>query len=178
MQPFGKRNMTIADANMEPAEINGDAQRMRKRKLLMGILLLLACIATVRVTLSLTAHGLRSPWLACALVIAEYAGGYALLSLDKITGTIFLGTTGALFSLGTGLLSGIFGFSVLADPLKADVPMLYSLLPSFLFNLAFLFSAVRYQSAIQADVKAANFAVGCGSALIIPWFFWKYILGY
>lgn len=170
--------MNITDQNTGPAEISSDVQLMRKRKLLTGLLLLLASIATVRVTISLTAHGLRSPWLASVLVIAEYAVGYALLSLNPMTGAIFLATAGALFSLGTGLLSGIFGFSMLADPLKADVPILYSVLLSFLFNMAFLFSAVRYQAAIKTDLKAANFAVGCGSALIIPWIFWKYILGY
>ena len=170
--------MDITDQNTEPAEISSDVRLMRKRKLLMGLLLLLASIATVRVTISLTAHGLRSPWRASVLVIAEYAVGYLLLSFNPMTGTIFLATTGFLFSLGTGLLSGIFGFSVLADPLKADVPMLYAVLPGFLLNLAFLFSTVRYQAALKMDLKASNFAVGCGGALIIPWIFWKYILGY
>jgi hypothetical protein len=67
--------MNIANQNTGPAEISRHVQLMRKRKLHMGLLLLLASIATVRVTISLTAHGLRSPWLASVLVIAEYAVG-------------------------------------------------------------------------------------------------------
>lgn len=171
--------MNIADQNTEPAEIGSNVRLIRKRKLLMGLLLLLSCITTVRVTVSLKAHGLSSPWLASVLVIGQYAVGYGILCVNPITGAIFLATAAALFSLGTGLLSVIFGFAVLADPLKADVPMLYSvLLPSFLLNIVFLFYSLRYKVALQQDARSANFVVGCGSALIIPWFFWRYVLGY
>ena len=52
--------MKIADQNTSPVEITADVRIMPKRKLLMSILLLLACIATVRVAMLLEADYARS----------------------------------------------------------------------------------------------------------------------
>jgi hypothetical protein len=157
--------MKIADQNTSPVEIPSEVRVMRKRKLFMGVLLLLSCISSVRVAMLLEADDARSPWLAVILVVTEYAAGYKLLNWNKMAGTVFLATAGILFSMGTGLLSGILGFALMADPLKAGRLALYLVAASFILNIGFLFGVVRYQTVLKTDLAATDFAIGCGSAL-------------